>query len=290
MTVENDKLNGEPTSGLFLGISTTDQIMLVEQFPLEDTKAWAKRLMTCAGGPATNAAIAFSSLGGDAQLISPVGNSHHGRLIKTELGQFKVLHVDIAGPNFQPAYSCIITSKESGTRTIVTYPSSGEVGPAKDINTRRFQTCLVDSSIAGHYATLLAPLKERGVSVILDGDLYDERLESALPFVDIAICGSTFKVPGYKSEDQISTFFQRNGVSKIAFTHGAAPIRAIDSTRKFSLNPRSVEVIDTLAAGDILHGAFCYFYTQKQDFELALRQAADVASQSTRSFGPRCIP
>lgn len=47
-------------------------------------------------------------------------------------------------------------------------------------------------------------------------------------------------------------------------------------------------VIDTLGAGDILHGAFCHFHVnQEQPFRDALASAAKVATFTCQYFGTR---
>jgi sugar/nucleoside kinase (ribokinase family) len=45
--------------------------------------------------------------------------------------------------------------------------------------------------------------------------------------------------------------------------------------------------VDTLGAGDILHGAFCYYSSLGQVFQEALTNAVRVASESCRFRGTR---
>jgi sugar/nucleoside kinase (ribokinase family) len=47
-----------------------------------------------------------------------------------------------------------------------------------------------------------------------------------------------------------------------------------------------IQAIDTLGAGDILHGAFCHFILQYSFIE-SLKQASQVASMSCQFFGTR---
>ena len=48
-----------------------------------------------------------------------------------------------------------------------------------------------------------------------------------------------------------------------------------------------VNVIDTLGAGDIFHGAFCYYFIQTGEFQQSLEEAAKVAAISCTYRGPR---
>ncbi|MEE4286597.1 MAG: PfkB family carbohydrate kinase, partial [Mariniphaga sp.] len=50
----------------------------------------------------------------------------------------------------------------------------------------------------------------------------------------------------------------------------------------------AVNTIDTLGAGDFLHGAFCYYYLQLNfNFEKALEQAAKLATFTCNFEGTR---
>ena len=49
-----------------------------------------------------------------------------------------------------------------------------------------------------------------------------------------------------------------------------------------------IEAVDTLGAGDIFHGAFCYAYFECENrMENALRFAAKVAGESIKYRGPQ---
>lgn len=53
------------------------------------------------------------------------------------------------------------------------------------------------------------------------------------------------------------------------------------------INPPSVEPVDTLGAGDIFHGAFCWSLVEQGDFVTALKKASEVAAFSTTMWGTR---
>ena len=48
-----------------------------------------------------------------------------------------------------------------------------------------------------------------------------------------------------------------------------------------------VEAVDTMGAGDILHGAYCFFASTGRGFIESLAEAAKVASESCRHAGAR---
>ena len=46
-----------------------------------------------------------------------------------------------------------------------------------------------------------------------------------------------------------------------------------------------VEVVDTMGAGDILHGAYCFFVSIGRGFIESLAEAAKIAAESCRYAG-----
>lgn len=51
---------------------------------------------------------------------------------------------------------------------------------------------------------------------------------------------------------------------------------------------KKVSAVDSLGAGDFLHGAFCYYYLEaKLDFEKALKQAMQLATFTCQFKGTR---
>ena len=75
---------GRPV-GLFCGLTVVDVIQLVEAPPGPDDKVVALDQLVAAGGPATNAAVAFAALGGRAILAAPVGAGPLAELVRADL-------------------------------------------------------------------------------------------------------------------------------------------------------------------------------------------------------------
>lgn len=59
----------------------------------------------------------------------------------------------------------------------------------------------------------------------------------------------------------------------------------LEDGRCFEIAIEPVEAVDTLGAGDVLHGAFCFHFAQGVEFEKALREAAVVATRSCMGMG-----
>ena len=71
--------------GLFCGLAVVDVIQLVQAPPGPDDKIVALDQLIAAGGPATNAAVAFAALGGRAILAAPVGAGSLAELVRANL-------------------------------------------------------------------------------------------------------------------------------------------------------------------------------------------------------------
>ncbi|HEY3592911.1 MAG TPA: PfkB family carbohydrate kinase, partial [Polyangiaceae bacterium] len=80
---------------------------------------------------------------------------------------------------------------------------------------------------------------------------------------------------------------ERYGVRRVAITRGGQSILWRDGGREGEIQVPAVDVVDTLGAGDIFHGAFCRFFEASQDFVASLRRAAKVASASCAYWGTR---
>src|ERR1051326_4384557 len=107
--------------GLFVGMSTVDCLYALPAYPPPNIKCAATTYALHAGGPATNAAITFSALGGEATLLSVVGGSPLASVIRSELEEYGVRLLDAcADPAFTPVVASIVCSRETGDRNVFT--------------------------------------------------------------------------------------------------------------------------------------------------------------------------
>lgn len=276
--------------GVFVGLSTIDLIHVVEDFPRLGSKAVAHSQELSVGGPATNAAIAFSHLGGHAALVAAVGRNELATIIKGDVERYSIELVDLTPDQSEmPAISSVWVDRQ-GERTVVSVNTRNLADFSSDVDT----AILADTRILqvdGHsMAACLAWARmahSMGIPVVLDGGSWKEGTEDLLAFVDIAICSADFRPPDCIDEDQVIQYLRAHNAEHIAITRGAEPIR-FESGSAAGLIPVSpVEVVDTTGAGDVLHGAFCYFASTGLDFVESLRRAAEVASESCRHPGTR---
>ena len=280
--------------GLFVGITTVDLQYLVDAFPEVNLKTNSNQFHLSTGGPATNAAVAFAYLGGRSSLYSVIGQHAFASFIREELASYDVNIVDLSpGSSKLPTFSSIITTKSSGDRSVVTFTAdkaATSISDFPEITADDFDILLVDGYQMEVSQLISAQARNNGIPVVLDGGSWKNGMESLLKFVDVAICSADFRPPGSDANSQptaVLDYLAASGVTYSAITRGEKPILFYDGDRQGELPVKQVNVVDTLGAGDIFHGAFCYYFSRLNDFEAALGEASRVASKSCEFFGTR---
>ena len=274
---------------IFIGRSTIDHTYLIDSFPQENTKVFAREYLRQFGGPALNAAITFNILGGSSRLISYFGNSSSMIKIKDELkSAYGIDILDlIKDSRYQIPESSIFVCK-SGTRTIVNSPRQDNKEDIcyKNLNLAGSSVILLDGFVFSNDLKIeLLEARKKGAIIVLDGGSWKNETINILDTVDIAICSSKFMMPGHNMDQTIS-FMLNKGVDFIAITNNENDIIVYESNitaRKIPVP--QVNAIDTLGAGDVLHGAFCYYLVEGYNLREALHRAAQIASRSCGYFG-----
>ncbi|MFD7843019.1 PfkB family carbohydrate kinase [Nocardia sp. NPDC059764] len=281
-------------SAVFAGLSTLDLAYAVDRYPAEDSKTQAADLFLGAGGPAANAAVAYAFLSGaHPALVTALGKHPLAELIRGDLRQHGVTPVDLTPDgDQQPPVSSIIVATAAATRTIVSLDGS-RIHPDLDDSTAETvadaSLLLVDGHYPDHAVRLATAARAAGVPVVLDAGRWRPVHAELLPIVDIAICSSAFTPPGVAADstDEVFDHLHAVGPALVAVTGGGGPIRYSTPGGRGEIRVPAEPAIDTLGAGDILHGAFCHFHERGADFPAALREAAVVASASCRYVGTR---
>jgi sugar/nucleoside kinase (ribokinase family) len=275
---------------LFVGLSTIDVVYLVGDFPKPNTKVVASSQDIFVGGPATNAAVTFAHLGGNALLATVVGSHPLARIIRDEAQLYGIRLVDLNGAFGElPPISSIMVAP-SGDRTIV----SANATRIPFISLSVEPSFIEQSSVLlidGHYMDACVAwaraARTAGVPVIFDGGSWKPGTEDLLEFVHTAICSASFKPPGCTTIADVLTFLKHRGIYDIAITDGPNPIAYLYANKRGLLTVPQTTPVDTMGAGDILHGAFCFYVAQGNSFLDALRLATQIAAASCTSVGPR---
>jgi len=278
-------------TGLFIGISTLDCIYLTEKMPKENQKIVALDQTISGGGPATNAAVTFSYLGNKSNLLTTIGNNPIGSLIKGDLANYSLKLIDLTPERKEtPAVSAIVVTKATGNRAVISINTTKFKATIEQIPQNILQgidIILID----GHQMTISQEIarlaREQNIPVAIDGGSWKKDFDKVLPYVDYAVCSADFYPPNCSDREQVFHYLKKFNIPNIAITNGDKAIEYLSRGERGKIAIESLEnVVDTLGAGDIFHGAFCYYILQ-HNFKQALTEAAKIASKSCQFFGTR---
>lgn len=278
-----------PYTGLFIGLTTLDFIYLSDRPLAENQKLVAQDYLTVAGGPATNAAVAFSYFNNHPKLLTVLGQHPLTELIRNDLTRHSVEIVDsIPQKTDTPPISSIVVTAATGKRAVISInalKSQADNTISEDILSD-VDVVLIDGHQIEVSLAIAKVAQVKHIPVVIDGGSWKPGLEKILPFVDYAICSANFYPPQCQNARNVWDFLQSRGISRMAITRGEQPIQCLEDEQSFTIPVPAIQAIDTLGAGDIFHGAFCHYILQS-DFATALSNAAKIASKSCQFFGTR---
>ncbi len=283
-----------------VGHSALDRVFTVEAWPQASAKVRASSLVEIGGGMAANAAVAIAWLGGDAHFWGPVGEDSVADVMSAQL---QAAGVDVHGLRRFAGLTSSTTAiliDARGERLIVSYR-----GTALEALADWLQLDQIGSAGAlladvrwpqGAIAALRAARRAR-IPSVLDAD-------TAEPATLRALAGeaeyAVFSEPGLASfagGGDIEAGLRRalaQGARLAAVTEGERGvfwIEAGDSGGVRHVPAFAVPVVDTLAAGDVFHGAFALEMARGKAPADALRFAAAAAAiKCTRPGGRSASP
>jgi sugar/nucleoside kinase (ribokinase family) len=277
--------------GLFVGLATVDVTYPVDGIPRRNEKISVPGQELTAGGPATNAAITFGFLGGRSQLVTAVGAHPLAVIVRRDLKQSAVRLYDIArGRKESPPISSIMVLRDTGERSVVSANAAVFSAVKIKFNPQWLQGVSI-LQVDGHYMPLCISAARaahrRGIPVVLESGSWKAGMSELLAFIDIAICSDDFRPHECNSGKEALEFLQAQGIRKVAITKGASAIRFVDEGKIGKVAVEKIRAVDTLGAGDIFHGAFCYYACEGYEFRESLEAAARVASFSCGYLGTR---
>ncbi|MEV0891485.1 PfkB family carbohydrate kinase [Promicromonospora sp. NPDC050262] len=273
-----------PVTCWFAGLTTLDVIHRSAVRPGRNEKITAVRQDVSAGGPAANAAVIAATLGARALLISAMGTGPVGSAARGDLEHHGVEIHDAAGGREIPiAVSAVLVDDVTGDRSVVspdaTLTNGLDVTRVELDGLPRPDVVLLD----GHHPDLARSVLAYALAleprplVVLDAGRWRPVFADLLGAADVAARSADFRAP----EDAATS-------RAVVTTHGSAPVTWCDKDgRHGSTYVPSVEVRDTLGAGDAFHGALCVALAQGAGLESAVQEAIRVASIRVQHVGPR---
>lgn len=286
----------EPVRLLSVGAFTLDTILRVETLPTHQGKFIAGDGIQIASGMATSAACAAHRLGASVSLWASAGDDAVGDRLIAEIeaeGVDCTLIRRVAGA--RSALAAILVDAH-GERVIVPFydrqaQADPETLPLADLSA--FDAVLVDVRWPGAAALALTAARDAGRPAILDADTAPvEVLERLLPLASHIVASEPAAriVCGHAldPESTCADLASRTDAF-VAVTGGAAGTWWHDreAGRVRHVEAPKVKAVDTLAAGDVFHGAFAVGLAEAMPPEQALRFASAAAALKCLRFGGR---
>jgi sugar/nucleoside kinase (ribokinase family) len=276
---------------IFCGLTTVDIQYFVDSFPASNQKIKTVPPIIEVGGPAANAAITYSFLGGNGLLITGIGINHFSTFITSDFENHRVEIADMAtGKEFSPIIASIVTNQNNSERAIISHLPPPLLVNENQISTVDFSgsdMVLIDGFYPEVALQVCEKAKENNIPVVFDGGSWKSNTNNLLCFVDIALCSEDFLPPGCKNSSDVIEYLESNGIRKIAITRGEKDIIISQNGVRKNIPVKPIEAIDSLGAGDVFHGAFAWFYPENCCFEKTIERAAITASFSTMFKGTR---
>lgn len=287
------------------GLVTLDVVQVVDALPGPDEKVVARSLAATFGGPAANAAATAVALGVPTTLVTAVGHGPLAAVVRSELESSGVALVDAVGGAAgaagaaQPAVSTVLVTRATGERAVVSTNASGfgDLADAPLVAPGR-ATDLLDELgpgdvllLDGHHPGLALRVarraRERGCAVVLDGGSWKPDAPAMIGLCDAVVVSADFRPPGVAT-DGVLDAVAALGPPFVARTRGPRPAEVLDAGERYEVAvPRPGRVVDTLGAGDVIHGAFAAAVARGSSWREALEDAVRVASRSVEHAGAR---
>lgn len=281
---------------LCLGIVTWDMLFKLDEIPTKGIKVPAKDCVEVGGGMSASAAVAISRLGGKVHFWGRCGDDPTGDRIA---GDLEAEGVDISNlrriAGKRSPVSAILIDR-LGERLVVPY-----YDPTLDPSPAWLPVDRI-----GQYAALLSDVRwpegvehglkaahAAGVLTILDGEVAPPGVVHRLARYARQI---VFSQPGLlhygEDEDRRTALLnarKRSGAELVGVTTGPGGFHWLDGDDLRHVPSLEVEAVDTLAAGDVFHGAYGLAITEGKSVAEAGRFACVAAALKCRYFGSRSV-
>jgi len=268
-----------------VGHAALDHVFTVETWPTGSAKIVASRLEESGGGMAANAAVAIARLGADVAFWGPTGDDATADIIEAQL---RDENVDVRNlkrlPGVRSSSSAVLIDAR-GERLVVGFRGEALRSPAQWLpldTIAHADAVLVDVRWPEGAAAALQAARANHVHAILDGEVTQpEVLERLLSFAEHVVFSERgLSVLSAEVEAGLRLALAR-GATVAAVTRGERGVLWIDKDAHTQLRhcpACAVNAVDTLAAGDVFHGAYALAIAQGRGIEDAMRFAGVAAA------------
>ena len=277
---------------LCVGHASYDISMALSYHPEPDEKSLADSMQLSGGGPAANAAVCVSRLGGAAGFCGYLGNDLFG---EAHLQEFVAEGVDVSnlirGAHATPVSQ--ILAKPDGRRSVVNFKGDTVHLAADEVEISESPRVML---FDGHEPLLSLSLcrwaKERGIITVLDaGSLHQGTLDLATE-VDYLVASEKFANQWCEAHAllaDVTVALQDLSVhcAHVVITQGALGLIWSREGVYGEMPAYKAPVVDSTGAGDAFHGAFALALARNMEWSDLLRFASAAGTLTCTKHGAR---
>lgn len=268
-------------------------IFRVATVPPLPAKALANRMCRIADGMAVSAACAFARLGGQAAVWARVGDDADGTFIRDSLA---AEGLDVSGLRMVPggrSSQATVIVDEQGQRLVVPFHD-----PDLDAGTDWLPLDMLEGAgmvhcdvrwPAGAEAALQAA-RLRGIPTMLDGDVGPpEILRRLVPLADYAVFSDAglLACTGMSDVPAALRAVSATHAGHVGASCGPEGYFWVEGSAIHHVPAPAIAAVDTLAAGDVFHGALALAILEGMQIAAAARLACTAATLKCGRFGGR---
>jgi ribokinase len=280
-----------------IGSANTDMVVKSKTLPLPGETLLGGTFFMNAGGKGANQAVAAARLGGNVTLVAKVGNDIFGKQTIEGLKKENINTDYVFIDEEAPSGTALIMVNEEGENCIVVAPgANGNLLPAdiemvKDIS--EAEIILMQLEIPMKTIIAVARKAKLNVQRVIINPAPAQKLEiellNGLFLITPNEIEATF-LTGINVEDEISAsqaaeVFISKGVQNVIITLGKKGAYFQNKKIKLMVDAPVVKAMDTTAAGDTFSGALTVAFTEKMDWQQAVKFAVQAASISVTRMG-----
>ncbi|MDW3225273.1 MAG: PfkB family carbohydrate kinase [Paracoccaceae bacterium] len=272
------------TKILCAGLIAADLVFEMSSFPLEGDKHRAEASHLIGGGGAFIAASAITALGGDVSLVGAIGQDVFGELMRSKITDRGIDDALVFSLPQVPTSRSSIFLSSNGERTIINHRDADlqrvDFLPPDPF---RFDAVLVDTRWPDGAASLVQAARKAGKPAVVDAEAPVKIATQALRHASHVVFSEQGLQDFVGSSDlhALQTAVSETG-AWCAVTRGPLPVLCWDGQLMSEVPAPSVEVRNTLGAGDAWHGAFTLALGRGQQELDAVRWANAAAAHKVR--------
>lgn len=280
---------------LCVGALTLDTIFQLAELPPGPGKFLPTAAVEIAAGMASSAATAIARLGGATALWASVGDDATGARLIAEIAAEGVDCATVrVVPGARSAFAAILIDP-AGERIIVPHYDAALLAEPKSMPPVTAQThaaVMADVRWPLAAAKALAAARTAGIPAILDADVTaTQTLELLLPLATHIVASepAAERLTGSADPAMAAASLAGRFNAFVAVTAGGQGVYWFDRTSDRVLHCAAPKIVarDTLAAGDVFHGAFALGLVESWPMDRIMAFASMAAAIKCETFGGR---